>query len=130
MRNPGTLVRVGPTIAYALHGDHEPGLADLAATVNAALDDLRNPDDPHPHRYAPDTFRARLSLASHDLYARPDLTEEVEQFIQDLPVTPTPAFTARVVNAYRFHSPDWSAEWWRTMTWEHLHTWHLPPRAH
>ncbi|MFC8667523.1 hypothetical protein [Streptomyces sp. NPDC057199] len=126
VRNPGTLVRVGPTIAYGLYSDGQSGLVDLAGTVNAALDDIRNPDDPHPHRYSPETFRAHLSLASHDLYARPDLTDEVAAFIEELPVTPTPYFTARTVNAYRFHSPDWSAGWWHAMTWEHLHTWYLP----
>ncbi|MFJ9898258.1 hypothetical protein ACIQPR_33465 [Streptomyces sp. NPDC091280] len=130
VHNPATLIRVGLTIAYGLRTDPAKAchqrLTDLAATVCTALAPLQNPDDPYPHRFAPDTYRPHLSLASHDLYPRPELTDEVAEFIDALPVAPSPVFTARTVSAYRFHSPDWAPGWWHTMTWEHLHSWTLP----
>lgn len=135
VRNPGTVHRHHTTIAYDLSSDPRPGHADrpniplvrLAAAIDQALADIRNPDDPLPHPFSPENYRAHLSLASHDLKSRPDLTDEVEEFIQDLPLTPTRVFTAKTISAYRFHSPDWHGTWWRTMTWEHLRSWHLRP---
>ncbi|WP_344515884.1 2'-5' RNA ligase family protein [Dactylosporangium maewongense] len=98
----------------------------LAAAVHAAVDPLTGPaPNPAPHTFDPDTFRAHLSLVSHDLYARPDLRAEVFEFIQGLPVPYPERFHADAVALYRTRSDDWTGRWWTTLTWEHMHTWRL-----
>ncbi|WP_188192205.1 2'-5' RNA ligase family protein [Nonomuraea sp. SYSU D8015] len=100
---------------------------DLAAAVDEAVAPLMasapNPDD---HHFDPETFQAHLSLASHDLYERPDLREEVEEYARGLRVDHPDRFPGNTVTLYRTRSDDWSGRWWHTLTWEHLHTWRLP----
>jgi hypothetical protein len=80
---------------------------------------------PQSNDYDPEQYRAHLSLASHDLYGRPDLHDEVGAFIRELDVDVPTGFRGDTVVLYRTASPDWSGRWWQTMTWEHVHTWKL-----
>ena len=78
--------------------------------------------------YEPERWRAHLSLASHDLIARPDLRDEVWEYAHGLDVTPPARFHGDTIALYRFTSPSWTGEWWRAMEWEHLRSWHLAVR--
>ncbi|SKA79483.1 hypothetical protein SAMN06295879_0066 [Agreia bicolorata] len=101
-------------------------LVSLARDIDAAVEPLRRPmNNPLPNDFVPELFRGHLSLASHDLYVRPDLHEEVGEFIRELDVPVPTSFAGRSVVMYRTASPDWSGRWWQTMTWEHVHSWVL-----
>ena len=71
-------------------------------------------------------FHAHLSLASHELYERPDLRDEIATYASALPVTAPPHFVANTITLYRLQHPTWSGPWWTDMTWTHHRTWHLP----
>jgi 2'-5' RNA ligase superfamily len=102
-------------------------LVALAAAVDQAVAPLRVPVRHHrPVNYEPDTFRGHVSLASHDLIDRRDLAEEVVDYLRAVPVDPPPRFSGDTVALYATASADWSGRWWRTLSWEHLHTWRLP----
>lgn len=101
-------------------------LVRLAADVDRVVAPFRQPmSSPLPNDYEPEHYRAHLSLASHDLYVRPDLHDEVGEYIRELDVEVPDAFRGDTVAMYRTASPDWSGRWWTTMTWEHVHTWTL-----
>lgn len=100
---------------------------NLAARIDKAVAPLVTPaPNPAEHRFDADTFRAHLSLVSHDLYVRPDLSGEVEEYVRGLPVPFPETFAGDTVTLYRTRSDDWSGRWWNTLTWEHRHTWRLP----
>lgn len=101
-------------------------LVDLAAAVDAALAPLVTPaPNPNPHTLDVEHFRAHLSLASHDLYQWPHLHDEVQEYLQGVPADPPSTFRGDTVALYRTRSDDWTGRWWRTLTWEHAHTWRL-----
>ncbi|MBZ4487541.1 2'-5' RNA ligase family protein [Microbacterium sp. cx-55] len=98
----------------------------LARDIDATVAPFRRPmNSPLPNDFEPDVFHAHLSLASHDLYVRPDLYAEVGEFIRELDVPVPAGFVGRTVVMYRTACADWSGRWWQTMTWEHIRTWRL-----
>jgi 2'-5' RNA ligase superfamily len=101
-------------------------LVNLAGVVDASAGPLVTPA-PHPAlpRFERATFHAHLSLASHDLYDRADLREEVQAYIRGLSVQHPATFVADTVTLYRTRSDDWAGRWWRSLTWTHVHTWRL-----
>lgn len=104
-------------------------LVELAAAVDKAVAPLGTvAANPAEHRFDRAGFHAHLSLASHDLYERPDLRDEVGEYARALPVSHPGRFDGDTVTLYRTRSEDWAGRWWRTLTWEHLHTWRLPHR--
>jgi hypothetical protein len=123
---------MGEGFAYDVHHladgiTPNPELTGLARAIDARLAPLRSPVAHHqPVNYRPGTFRAHLSLASHDLLERPDLREEVKEYLHALPIYPPQSFTGRTVALYATFSDDWSGRWWRTLRFEHLHSWRLP----
>lgn len=107
-------------------GSVNDDLVSLARDIEAAVAPFRVPmNNPLPNDFVPESYRGHLSLASHDLYVRPDLYEEVGAFIEELEVPVPVGFAGRTVVMYRTSSPDWSGRWWQTMTWEHVRTWWL-----
>ncbi|WP_433283878.1 2'-5' RNA ligase family protein [Pseudonocardia sp. CA-142604] len=121
----------GGAVVYDVHhladGTPNTPLVELAAAIDTAVAPLRRPaEDPEPNLFDRQAFRAHLSLASHDLRLRPDLSEEAEEFIHGLGVEVPPDFPAEYVSLYRTRSDDWSGRYWLTLTWTHLHTWRLP----
>ncbi|HSU34351.1 MAG TPA: 2'-5' RNA ligase family protein [Propionibacteriaceae bacterium] len=123
---------LGGSLIYDVHDRHgtpNAPLVDLAATVDAAVRPLLSP-------IAPGTLAAdvresnrwygHLSLASHDLEARPELREEVRAYAEGLGVSVPPEFDARVIAVYEFRHSDWSGPWWIDLHWTHLHSWRLP----
>lgn len=132
VRNDGVRI-LGEIVIYDINnsdGQSNHRLRALALAVNDAIRPLLQP----AAGLAADThdgtrFYAHLSLASHELYERPDLREEVAAFAAALPVTYPPTFTADTITLYRFEHPTWEGRWWTTMTWTHRKTWHLTPAA-
>lgn len=103
-----------------------PAFTDLAAEIDAAVRPLETPSaNPADHPFEPATFRAHLSLLSHDLYVRPDLADEAKSYVRALPVTHPATFPGHTVTLYRTSSEDWSGRWWQTLKWEHVRTWRL-----
>lgn len=113
-------------VAERPDGSLNQDFVQLARDVDAAVAPFRRPmHAPLPNDYDPEHWRAHLSLASHDLYGRPDLRDEVGAFIHGLQVEVPSDFRGDTVVLYRTSSPDWSGRWWHTMTWEHVRTWAL-----
>jgi hypothetical protein len=88
VRNRG-IGRLGPpSVVYDVHeldGQPNPALVALAATVDAAVRPLLADAPGLPaDLYTPDRWRAHLSLASHDLFDRADLLDEVEEYVRGL----------------------------------------------
>jgi hypothetical protein len=125
------VVRMGRGWVYDVHrlaDGRTPNSAfvDLAAAVDAATSPLVTAaPNPDPHVFDPARFQAHLGLASHDLYERPDLTDEVGEYLLGLPADPPAGFAGDVVTLYRTRSDDWTGRWWQTLVWEHVHTWRL-----
>ncbi|MET8981367.1 2'-5' RNA ligase family protein [Streptomyces sp. NPDC004539] len=123
--------RMGVGLVYDVHhlaDGTTPNTAftALAARVDAAVLPLETPaPNPAPHPFDEARFRAHLSLLSHDMYVRPELYEEVEQYVLGLPVPFPPAFPGDTVALYRTRSEDWSGRWWTTLSWEHVRSWRL-----
>ncbi|MFF5966462.1 2'-5' RNA ligase family protein [Streptomyces collinus] len=124
--------RQGVGLVYDVHHladgiTPNPDFADLAALVDKAVAPLESAaPNPAANPFDEDTFRAHLSLVSHDMYVRPDLSEEVREYVDGLPVTFPQTFRGDRVSLYRTRSDDWTGRWWQTLTWEHVHTWRLP----
>lgn len=71
------------------------------------------------------TFAGHLGLASHELLVDDSLSDQVGEFIQQLPIEPAPpSFSARWFSLFEFRA-DWSGPWWEHMTWRHLHSWEV-----
>ncbi|MER6009906.1 2'-5' RNA ligase family protein [Streptomyces bluensis] len=125
--------RMGVGLVYDVHHladgiTPNAAFVDLAGRVDEAVVPLEAPaPNPAQHPFDEDTFRAHLSLLSHDMYERPDLFEEVEEYVKGLPVSFSDSFTGDTVSLYRTRSDDWAGRWWHTLAWEHVHTWRLRP---
>ena len=121
---------IGYDIDQLEHGEKNLPFFELAAAVSDAVAPLRLPmDDPEPNYFDPETFNAHLSLASHDMFERPELIEEVQEYIDGLDIPYPRTFTGEWVALYRTRSDDWTGRWWHTLTWEHVHSWRLAPTA-
>lgn len=107
-------------------GDKNEAVRELAIALDAAFEPLKSSDEGNRMKpFDADGFRAHLSLASHDLEERPDIREEVEEFLRAQPHCAPSSFTAEWVTLFQFHSSDWSGEWWHDLTWKHLRSWRL-----
>ena len=122
---------LGGSLIYDVHdrdGAPNAPLVDLAATVDAAVRPLLRPTA--PGALAADVressrWRGHLSLASHDLEARPELRGEVQAYAQGLGVDVPKEFEAQVIALYEFRHPTWSGPWWVDLRWAHLRSWRL-----
>jgi hypothetical protein len=125
VRNHG-LAWLDGGLVYDVHGDQ---LEALAATVDAAVRPLLVPAAGLPaDLFEPGRWRAHLSLGSHDLAARPDLHDEVEDYVRGLAVEVPAEFLAEVVAVYRLEHENWTGTWWRGMEWEHVRSLRLASR--
>lgn len=126
------IARRRSTVTYDVNanpdGTVNQTLTTLAIDINRALEPLAETTEGYLVKtFVPENFHAHLSLASHELQVDPRLIPEVEEFIRELPYTPSATFPARYITLYRFHSDDWAGHWWNTLTWDRLHTWTLEP---
>ncbi|WP_375426712.1 2'-5' RNA ligase family protein [uncultured Friedmanniella sp.] len=128
--NRGVRLLAGSALVYEVHHgrDGKPNrpLVDLAADVDAAVRPLLRPTvllpaDVHDRL----DWRGHLSLASHELFERADLRDEVAEFIEQLAVPYPEISVATRVAVYRQHHPDWSDGWWTGFRWEHVRSFGL-----
>lgn len=118
-------------IVYDVHSIYERpnhALIDLAGTIDTAVRPLLTvpPSGSLPADVKDaDRWRGHLSLASHDLYDRPELRPEVLDYIRALDVAFPPRFTADVVALYQFEHPNWTGRWWQNLRWSHVRSWRL-----
>lgn len=107
-------------------GDVNQPLHDLATAVNEAIMPITayKPGE-WSQPFVPEKFWAHFSLASHDLRAREDIRDEVEEFLRGIPMDYSKTFTAEWITLFRFHSADWNSEWWQDLTWQHVKSWRL-----
>lgn len=125
VRNHG-LAWLNGGLVYDVHGLE---MEHLAATVDAAVRPLLVPAAGLPaDLFEPGRWQAHLSLGSHDLAARPDLHDEVEEYVRGLAVEVPAEFPAEVVAVYRLEHETWSGPWWRAMEWEHVRSLRLASR--
>jgi hypothetical protein len=126
--NSGIECRNQRTYEYNINLDEtgtEPNgpFARVATAVAAAVAPLSVPvDDYLTTPVAEYGFAAHLALASHDLFVDPRLSEEVGDFLSELPLRPPASFLARWYSLFEFRA-DWSGHWWKDMTWRHVHSW-------
>ncbi len=110
-------------------GEKNTALLDLATAVNTAIMPLTAYQPGHWMKpFNPAGFHAHFSLASHDLRSRPDLSDEVEEFLRAIPMDYTADFMADTITLFRFYSADWNSEWWHDLKWEHVRSWRLSQR--
>lgn len=68
----------------------------------------------------PNPFHPHLTLAMADL--RPELRDELLDFIQQGGLVGPAAFTADTCHLFRFEA-EWAGAWWATLRWELLASW-------
>lgn len=128
--NRGVRRILGAALVFEVHhgrdGQPNAPLLDLAADVNDAVRPLLRPTELLPADvHDRQTWFGHLSLASHELFERADLRDEVEDFVDQLAVPYPETFLATRVAVYRQHHPDWSDGWWTSFTWEHVRSFRL-----
>jgi hypothetical protein len=125
------IVRMRGGLVYAIHelfGAPNAALRALAAAVDEAVRPYlapARPGEPDAGVSAPGEWVGHLSLASHDLAARPDLLDEVEDYVRGLQLPYPTTFTAGTVALYRFEAARWTGPWWRELRWEHVRSFRL-----
>lgn len=128
VRNAG-LARLGDSLVYDIHSlNDQPNVAliDLVGAVGDAVRPLvREAPGLAADVLDRHQWRGHLSLASHELFERTYLRDEIEHFIHDLPVEFPDQLTARKLTAYRLCYPSWTGPWWTDFEWEYLRTFAL-----
>lgn len=103
-------------------GEPNRALLELFRRAKTHLDPLRVPV---PGEYkggvnAEAGFYGHMSLAAHDLGLRPDLAEEVLQYLLELSIDARGNYLATTASLYRFETDDWNGRWWEQLAWTHL----------
>lgn len=131
--NSGIVRTIKSTYEYNVNldatGSHpNKPLGQIAAAVKEAVLPLSVPvDDYWVTPVADYTFAAHLGLASHELSVDARLSDEVGDFIANLPLVPPPAsFVARWYTLFEFRA-DWTGQWWNDMSWRHIKSWEASP---
>ncbi len=130
-RGPVEVVNAGPkrlwgaVIAFDVHEDGQgrpsSALLDLAADIGDAVRPLLRPVEALPADVRDrDEWHGHLSLASHELLGRPDLLEEIDEFVRQLDEPYPPRFEASRLGIFRLHHRDWRNDWWTDFSWERV----------
>ncbi len=110
-------------------GSVNDALVSLARDVESAVAPIPCADEqPASERLRAGAVSCPPLLASHDLYVRPDLYEEVGAFIAELEVPVSRGILRWHGRDVPHLQPRLVGAWWRTMTWEHVRTWRLAER--
>lgn len=126
------IARVGNCYEYDINRDatgraaNQPLGAIADEVIRAVLPLSKQIDDAFTVQVEDYAFSAHLGLASHDLQVDNHLSDEVGDFLDGLPIAPPRSFVARWYSVFEFRADDWTGEWWHSLTWKHLHSWHLP----
>lgn len=67
-------------------------------------------------------YEAHLTLAFRDIPLA--LYDDVLAWLADAPI-PAEPFTAQTFHFLQFFSDDWAGNWWETLSWKLLKSWHL-----
>jgi hypothetical protein len=131
VHNLGVRRLADSAIAYdvsTLNGGPNRQLLALAGAVDSVVRPLVGPSGPLPPAlYEPDRWTAHISLASHELRVRADLSAEIEDYVNELGVRAPSSFIADTVMLYRFAHNTWTGSWWRDIRWEHVRSWRITP---
>lgn len=124
--------RIGDYVVFDIDrtedGAKNHDLQELARLVNQSLDIFDDGGTGFQiERFSLETFHAHLTLASHDLRLRPDLVDEVHEFIEELRPAFKESYVSHTVDLFKFHSPDWGSAWWKDLKWWHIRSWRLGP---
>ena len=130
VKNNG-LAWFGTALVYDIHnsgGRPNGALVDLASSVTGAVRPLLEPApagqlDSDVHE--PGSWRGHLGLASHDLTERPELQDEVREFVEGLAAPVPREFRAEVMALYQLSHHTWAGPWWTALRWRHLQSWRL-----
>lgn len=107
----------------ASHQNPNAPLGDVAAAVKAAVLPLSTPvQDYRVIPVADYEFAGHLGLASHELAVDNRLSDEIGEFIAELPLDAPTSFTSKWFSFFEFQA-DWSGHWWEEMTWRHIKSW-------
>jgi len=105
----------------------------VAKAVKAAVLPLSKPvRDRFSTPVADYEFAGHLGIASHELMIDGHLSEEVGEYLHQLPIDPPPAmFMARWFTLYAITSADWGGNWWESLAWRVVRSWRAtePPKA-
>jgi hypothetical protein len=125
------VARLRSSIVYDVHtldGRVNAPLVALAGSVEAAVIPFVTAAPGLPADLpSGGTWHGHLSLASHELGVRPELGDEVAEFVRGLDVPVPDRFVADTVSAYRFTHPTWDGAWWTDLRWEFVRSWRLTP---
>ena len=122
------LTRYDAGIAYDVNhredGSVNAEFTDLAVALEQELEPVRGRTDADYLTGQTTTkgFNAHLTIAGQDYYLRPDLHDEVWQFLQQVAPAVPECFPVASVSVFRFRSDHWASEWWKDMTWRHMGT--------
>lgn len=67
-------------------------------------------------------YEAHITLAFRDI--RTSLYDDLLAYLAEAPA-PTDPFVARTFHFLQFFSEDWTGQWWQTLTWRLIKSWHL-----
>lgn len=113
---------------HTLAGRPNRALVELAAAVDAAVRPVLVPTPPDrlpADVHDPARWHGHVSRATHELFQRPEILDEVEADVRGLNVPVPGSFTAATVSVYRFEHPTWSGPWWWDMPGDHVRSWPL-----
>lgn len=69
-------------------------------------------------------FAGHLGLASHELGIDDRLSDEVGEFLEELPVVAPRSFTVRYFTLFEFVA-EWDTHWWEDLRWRHIKSWDI-----
>ena len=111
-------------------GEPNPELLNLFRRAKSAFEPLlaELPGEYRGGVRDEEKFYGHMSLAAHDLALRPDLTQEVLRFLEELDIAAAGDYVVDTATLYKFEtSTGWDAQWWEGMRWRHLRSFALKP---
>ncbi len=114
-------------LKYRADGTVNTSFFDLQERAWEAVGPLLDPQDefsPHDPRgqATANPYHPHISLVMMD--PRPVLEQELVEFLRAGERLLPRQFIADTLHLYRFEA-DWEHEWWNSITWELVHSWHM-----
>ena len=104
-------------------GTPNPALLELFRRARQHLDPLRVPPRQEFKGGVTEEagFHGHISIAAHDLALRPELWDEVYEFLAQLDVDMRGEYISTTASLYAFETQSgWDGRWWETMSWRLL----------
>ncbi len=106
-----------------LDGRRNEALADFREQVVAAVRPFIAPDCDFAASDLGYPYEAHITLAFRDIHI--SLYDDLLAYLAEAPADQEP-FVARTFHFLEFFSEDWTGEWWHSLTWRLIKSWHLP----